>query len=243
MKIKGKIIDLSQEIYTGMPVYPGHAKTVIWEHMSHEESARMIGTGFSYRASGIMMCDHGPTHIDSVSHLSTDPDAPSVDEIPLEHCITSAICIDVSDVPPQTQFGPEKIEAELKRWNLDIRPGDTLLFYTGHYDHYYGKPEYATHQPGLTREATEYIIDKGVVNFGVDNTSPDMWLDKTYPCHTVCSERRVTHIENLCNLDKLVGKRFTFIALPLRIRKGTGSPLRATAILQEDEAVDWDLSS
>jgi kynurenine formamidase len=226
-----------------MPVYPGHAKTVIWEHMSHEESARMIGTGFSYRASGIMMCDHGPTHIDSVSHLSTDPDAPSVDEIPLQHCITSAICIDVSDVPPQTQFGPDKIQAELKRWNLDIRPGDTLLFYTGHYDRYYGKPEYATHQPGLTRGATEYIIDKGVVNFGVDNTSPDMWLDKTYPCHTVCSERRVTHIDNLCNLDKLVGKRFTFIALPLGIRKGTGSPLRAAAVLQKDEAVDWDLTS
>ena len=36
MNGKGKMIDLSQEIYTGMPVYPGHAKTVIWEHMSHE---------------------------------------------------------------------------------------------------------------------------------------------------------------------------------------------------------------
>ena len=70
-----------------------------------------------------------------------------------------------------------------------------------------------------------------------------MFLDKTYPCHTVCSERRVTHIENLCNLDKLVGKRFTFIALPLKIRKGTGSPLRAVAILPEEDSVDWDLSS
>jgi kynurenine formamidase len=104
MDLKGKkFIDLSQEIYTGMPVYPGHAKTVIWEHMSHEESRRNIGTGFSYRSSGIMMCDHGPTHIDSVSHLSTDPEAPSVDEIPLENCITSAICLDVSDIPAQSQ--------------------------------------------------------------------------------------------------------------------------------------------
>ena len=243
MKLKGKIIDLSQEIYTGMPVYPGHAKTVIWEHMSHGESGRTIGTDFSYQASGIMMCDHGPTHIDSVSHLSTDPNAPSVDEIPLEYCVTSAICIDVSDVPPQTQFGPERIEAELKRWNLDIRTGDTVLFYTGHYDQYYGKPEYSTHQPGLTREATEYIIDKGAINFGVDNTSPDMWLDKTYPCHMVCRERGVTHIENLCNLDKLLGKRFTFIALPLKIRKGTGSPLRAIAIIPEGEDINWDLST
>ena len=48
MKITGTMIDLSQEIYTGMPVYPGHAKTVIWQHMSHEESKQMIGTGFSY---------------------------------------------------------------------------------------------------------------------------------------------------------------------------------------------------
>lgn len=243
MKIKGKMIELSQEIYTGMPVYPGHAKTVIWEHMSHEESGRMLGTGFSYQSSGLMMCDHGPTHIDSISHLSTDPNAPSVDEIPLEHCVTSAICLDVSDMPVQSQFGPEKIEAELERWNLDIRPGDTILFHTGHFDKYYGKPEYSTHQPGLTREATEYIIDKGAINFGVDNTSPDMFLDKTYPCHNVCREREVTHIENLCNLDQLIGKRFTFIALPLRIRKGTGSPLRAIAILHEDEAVDWDLKS
>ena len=242
MNIKGKMIDLAQEIYNGMPVYPGHAKTVIWEHVSHEESKRTIGTGFSYQASGIMMCDHGPTHIDPICHFSTDPDAESVDEFPLPKCITSAICLDVSDVPVQTQFGRDKIEAELKRSNLDIRPGDTVLFYTGHYDNYYGKPEYSTHQPGLTRDATEFIIDQGCINFGVDNTSPDMWLDKTYPCHTVCAERKVTHMENLCNLDKLAGKRFTFVQLPLKIRKGTGSPIRPVAIIHDDEPVGWELS-
>lgn len=235
MSLKGRFIDLSQEIYTGMPVYPGHLKTVIFEHMSHDECQRQTGTEFSYQTSGILMCDHGPTHIDSVSHMSRDPEAPSVDEIPLEHCVTSAICLDVSDVPRQAQFGPQKIETELERWDLEIRPGDTVLFYTAHYDRYYGTPEYATHQPGLDREATEYIIDQGAVNFGVDATSPDMWLDKDYPCHTVCRDREVTHVENLCNLDQLVGKRFTFIALPLRIRNGTGSPLRAIAILDEEE--------
>ena len=55
MNLKGKIIDLSQEIYTGMPVYPGHAKTVIWEHMSHDESGRMLGTGFSYAMCRVML--------------------------------------------------------------------------------------------------------------------------------------------------------------------------------------------
>jgi len=234
MNLKGKIIDLSQEIYSGMPVYPGHMKTVIFEHMSHDECQRNIThTDFSYQTSGILMCDHGPTHIDPVRHYSRDPNAPGADEIPLEYCITPAVCLDVSDVPPQTQFGPEKIEAELKRWNLDIRPGDTVLFYTGHFERFYGKPEYSSFQPGLDRAATEYILDRGCVNFGVDSPSPDMWLDKTYPCHRVCLERGITHMENLCNLDKLVGKHFTFIGLPLRIRKGTGSPIRAVAILDE----------
>ena len=60
-----------------------------------------------------------------------------------------------------------------------------------------------------------------------------MFLDKTYPCHMTCRKRRVPHMENLCNLNLLVGKRFTFIALPLKIRKGTGSPIRAVAILDE----------
>ena len=47
MQFKGKIIDLSQEIYQGMPADPGHLKTVIWTHASHEEVGRAIGTGFS----------------------------------------------------------------------------------------------------------------------------------------------------------------------------------------------------
>jgi kynurenine formamidase len=226
-----------------MPVYPGHVKTVIWTHASHDEVRRQLGTGFSYETCGILLCDHGPTHIDSVKHLSTAPDAPPVDQIPLEYCITSAICLDVSDVPRKKQFGQAKIEGELRKWNLDIRKGDTVLFYTAHYVQFYGEPEYMTDYPGLDREATEFIIDQGCINFGVDSPSPDMWYDKTYPCHSVCAERKVTHIENLCNLDKLLGKRFTFIALPLKIREGTGSPLRAIAIVPEGEEIDWDLSA
>ena len=240
--MKGKIIDLSQEIYQGMPVYPGHLKTVVWTHLSHEECGRQLGTGFSYETRGIMFCDHGPTHIDSVSHLSRDPEAESIDQLALAKCVTSAICLDVSDVPLKTQFGPDKIVAELERHGLNIRPGDTILFHTGHYRRYYGKPEYMTDYPGLDRPGTEYIIDQGCVNFGVDSPSPDMWYDKTYPCHSVCAERRITHIENLCNLDQLIGRRFLFIALPLKIRDGTGSPLRAIGIVSDDDTWAWELA-
>ena len=231
---QGRIVDLSQEIYSGMPVYPGHLKTVVWTHLSHEECEKALGTGFSYETRGLLMCDHGPTHIDSVSHLSRDPEAESIDQLSLAKCITEGVCLDVSDVPRKSQFGADKIKAELAKQCQEIKPGDTVLFYTGHYDRFYGKPEYMTDYPGLNREATEYIIGQGAVNFGVDSPSPDMLEDKTYPCHSVCGERGVTHVENLCNLDQLVGKRFTFIGLPLKIRQGTGSPLRAVAILPEN---------
>ena len=109
---EGKIIDLTQEIYQGMPIYPGHLKTVIWTHLSHEESMRQLGTGFSYETRGILICDHGPTHIDAVSHLSRDPNAESIDKLALEKCITPAICIDVSEVPQKTAFGADKIKTD-----------------------------------------------------------------------------------------------------------------------------------
>lgn len=229
----GKIIDLSQEIYQGMPVYPGHLKTVIFTHATHDEIERQIGTGFSYQTSGILICDHGPTHLDAVSHLSRDPSAESIDQLSLSKCITPAICLDVSDIPRKTQFGTDKILSELQRWNLRIEKGDTVLFYTAHWDRHYGQPEYMTDHPGLTRDGTEFIIDQGAVNFGIDCTSPDMWYDKTYPCHRVCAERQITHYENLANLKEVVGKRFIFVGAPLKIRNGTGSPVRALAILQD----------
>jgi kynurenine formamidase len=77
---------------------------------------------------------------------------------------------------------------------------------------YQGMPIY----PGLDREATEFIIDQRCVNFGVDSASPD-GVYKTYPCHSVCAERGVTYNENLCDLDRFIGKLFTFIGLPLKI--------------------------
>ncbi|HJO93368.1 MAG TPA: hypothetical protein QF753_08205 [Victivallales bacterium] len=43
----------------------------------------------------------------------------------------------------------------------------------------------------------------------------------------------VPHIENLCNLEKVVGKKFIFSGYPLRIRNGSGSPIRAVAILNK----------
>jgi kynurenine formamidase len=50
----------------------------------------------------------------------------------------------------------------------------------------------------------------------------------------MCRAEGITHFENLANLGRLVGRRFTFVGFPLRIRAGTGSPVRAVAVLDGD---------
>ena len=123
----GKIIDLSQEIYQGMAVYPGHLKGRSSGPICPTRKARQrqLGTGFSYGTRGIMFCDHGqPTSIPSATCRGI-PTAGRQDPAGDDH--TSAICLDVSDIPQKTQFGRAKIENS--GWNLDIRKGDTILFH------------------------------------------------------------------------------------------------------------------
>lgn len=229
-----RMLDLSQEIYQGMPVYTGHLKTVIWTHATHEETARNFEGGFSFTSHGVLLCDHGPTHVDALKHLDPRPGALAIDQMPLETFYGPATCLDVSDAKPQAYISAADLDAAVRRSEADVRRGDILLFYTGTVDRYGGTDEYTRLYPGLDESASNWIVEQGIKTFGVDTPSPDNPISKTYPCHMMCRAQGITHYENLNNLDKLVGKRFTFIGFPLRFRDGTGSPVRAVALLDED---------
>jgi kynurenine formamidase len=228
-----QLVDLSQEIYQGMGVYPGHLKTVIWEHASHAETAKNFEGGMSYQSSGLMMCDHGPTHVDALSHLDPREDAPAIDEMPLDTFYGPGLCIDVSAVEPPDYVTVADIERALELGGQELRPGDALLLRTGAHDRYGGTPEYTTKYTGLDADAAEWLRERRVKVFGVDSPSPDNPLSRTYPVHMMCRASGITHYENLANLDAVVGRRFTFIGFPLRIRAGTGSPVRAVAVLED----------
>ena len=74
---------------------------------------------------------------------------------------------------------------------------------------------------------------KGIVSFGVEPLAPVV-RKMNYLVHLVCRDLGFTHMESLVNLDKLVGiGRFTFAGFPLKIRGGTGSPIRAVAIVEK----------
>ncbi|GAC1358443.1 MAG: cyclase family protein [Ktedonobacteraceae bacterium] len=228
-----RLLDLSQEIYQGMYVYPGHLKTVIWEVHSHEETAKNFVGGFSYQSRGLMMSDHGPTHVDALNHLDPRAEAPSIDKMSLDLFYGAATCVDISDKEPQTYINAANMDEAIRKSNVDLRKGDILLFYTATYNRWSGKKEYLSQYPGLDESGSLWLFEKGVKTFGVDAPSLDNPASRSYPCHMMCRKYGITHFENLANLDQIVGKRFTFIGFPLKVREGTGSPVRAVALLED----------
>jgi kynurenine formamidase len=231
-----ELIDLSQEIYQGMVVYPGHLKTVIWTHHEHEETVSKFEGGFSYASRGLLLSDHGPTHVDAISHLDPRPGALAIDEMPLNVFYGPAVCVDVSGAAPRTDISDTDMEDALARSGVDLHPGDILLMRTGAFERHGGTGSYISDYPGLDADASQWLVDRGVKSFGVDSPSPDNPASTTYPCHMMCRAHGITHYENLANLDRLVGRRFTFAGFPLRVRAGTGSPVRAVAILDNGGA-------
>lgn len=228
-----RLIDLSQDIYQGMQVYPGHLKTVIFQHVTHEETAPRFEGGFSFQTMGILLNDNGPTHVDSFSHLDPDPEAPSIDRMPLELFYGEAICLDVSHKGPAEDIEAEDLDRALEEAGLGVREGDIVLLYTATYDRHHGTPEYLSEFPGLGESGSRWMAEHAVKAFGVDSCTPDNPTSRTYPCHMMSRERRITHYENLANLGQVAGRRFTFIGFPLKIRGGHGGPTRAVALLDD----------
>ncbi len=237
-----ELIDLSQTIAPGGYERPFHPKVEIAPMMTHEESSKKFHGKFSFQAMRLQLCDHTGTHVDALNHYVPGPDAPSIDKLPLDRFFTGAVCVDFSDIPPRTFIEPEDIQRELDKHSLAIEQGDTFLYYTGHYEKCFRNPDPAVWWndfAGLSRKATEFLADRGVLNIGCEaftiENPTEMFpeSDEPYPSHQVCKERSMLNTENLVIPERLVGKRFRFIALPLKLEGATGSPIRAVAMLED----------
>ena len=234
-----RIVDLTQEIYVGMPVYDIFIPTQYFPVMTYESIRAKSKGHWAATAFGLLMCDHSGTHVDSISHFDDRPGALTIEQFPVERFITSAVCLDVAHVQLPDFVTADVLAAAADQAGLDVRPDDTVLLYTGHYERYYPKLEYMGNHTGLDKGGMEWLGDRGCVNVGVDSPSIESVLRMgtadadTMPAHRVCGERNLNNTENLCNLDQVVGKRFIFIGLPLPIRGGSGSPIRAVALVTD----------
>jgi len=121
------------------------------------------------------------------------------------------------------------IEA-LKRSGVRLKHNCSVLYCTGRYKLWNKRHRYLYGYPGLDKEATQWLVDQGAINICCDAPSIDNPDDKGYPAHTICRERGILNTENLKNIDKIPKPEFTYIGLSLKIKQGTGSPIRAIAI-------------
>ncbi|MGI8712403.1 MAG: cyclase family protein [Solirubrobacteraceae bacterium] len=227
------IVDLSQEIYQGMPVYAGHLETKVWQHHRHEDTAANFDSEFSYQSLGLTVCDHGPTHVDAISHLDPRAGALRIDEMPLDTFWGEGIALDISDLGTREYCTAQRLDRALADSPVALRPGDVLLLRTGAADRHEGTTEYATEYGGLDQSAADWLRDHRPKIFGVDSPSPDAPGDRIYPVHLYCRQSGVTHYENLTNLGAVLGRRFQFYGFPLRVRGGHGSPVRALAMVDD----------
>ncbi|MDE7010981.1 MAG: cyclase family protein [Oscillospiraceae bacterium] len=227
-----RLIDLSQEIYQGMSVFPMHQPTFIMTNMTHEENMRRTGsTKLGFSARNLLISEHGGTHTDAVWEY--EPSGPTIDRMPMDYFWGSAICADLSFVPAARYIEPEDLARAVERSGQELRRGDIFLMYTGHYDRHFDTELWQTAYSGLSQDGARWLAERGVVNIGVDAPAIDHPQDLDFSGHLVCGEYGITNTENLCNLRQLVGRRFLYFGLPLRIRDGSGSPIRAVALVEE----------
>lgn len=227
--MRTEIIDLSQEIYQGMPVFPPHQPTMIFPNISHEESLKRMG--FMFATNNLLLSEHGPTHTDAPYEY--DPRGDTIDRVDLNRFFGPAHGVDVSNVSPDAFITRRDLQSALDRHGFSLTKGDIVMLHTGHYRRAYGTPDWLSRYAGLDRDAAEFLAAAGVGMVGVDSPSIDKTDDSEFSGHAVCRRTGMLNTENLCNLDKVAGKRFLYIGFPLKIRRGTGSPVRAVAVLSE----------
>ncbi|MBH67977.1 MAG: hypothetical protein CMM58_06465 [Rhodospirillaceae bacterium] len=227
------LIDLSRTIEHRTPAHPSHPPVIMTVWNDHSEIKQAGNTKFTSKSLTLSISDHSTTHVDAPCHFNPADNAPSIDEIPLENFFTEAICLDLSQVQLKHEITVSEMEKALKISGQVIHKRDTVLIYMAVNERLFGSPAYLHDFPGLHVDSVHWLADKGITMFGVEAISPAPEGEPNFKAHIACAERGITHMEGLMHLDKLIGKgRFKFIGFPLKIKGGTGSPIRAVALLE-----------
>jgi len=229
-----QLIDLSKDLTHMMPRLPNHPSIIITNYATHDEVREADGYEFTCSTLSLAMGDHSGTHVDAPIHFDSSHQAKSIDETPLEDYFTEAVCLDLSHKELKSDISIDDLKAAIEVAGVDIRPRDTVLLHMDYHRRAHGTAGYLTDFPGLTKESATWLGEQKIVSFGVEAVSPGRPGRHNFEVHHVCRDLGFTHMEGLVNMEKLIGKgRFRFIGFPLKIKGGTGSPIRAVAWLDD----------
>lgn len=207
------VLDLTHPIHEAMPVYPGSVPPVIRSAHTVEQD------GFAEKQLSIYT--HTGTHIDAPAHMLSG--APTLDQLAAGHFVGTACVIDVA--------GLAVIATAALAAQVPLLEGcDFVLFHTG-WDRHWGQPAYFGAFPVLSLEAALWLTRRNLKGVGFDAISADPVGAAEFPYHLALFRAGLISIENLTGLAPLIGRRFLFSCLPLKLEQADGSPVRAVAIL------------
>ncbi|GAB4564948.1 MAG: cyclase family protein [Anaerolineae bacterium] len=226
------IVDLSPTLERGIPRWPTHPHLVIDPTVTHEHDG--------YYCQSISMAEHTGAHVDAPAHTVPQRMDDTVDTLPIDALIGPAVVYDFSD----RDLGPgDLLTAEdFLKWERQhgerVGAGEIALIHFGWMKYWRtdgGWTFYANNEPGLDESAVKLLANRRVKAVGADTiavdkgmkdgkSSPD-WGHRKY-----WLPEGILIVEMLANLDRLP-PRCWFIALPLKIKNGSGSPIRPIALV------------
>jgi kynurenine formamidase len=235
---EGKWIDLTHDFST---------QTIYWPTAKPFElevvSAQRTPAGYYYAANNFSAAEHGGTHLDAPIHFAEGKW--TTEQIPIERLVGQAIVLDVQ-AGADSSADYRVDSAALRRWEHEhgaVGPNSIVLFRTGWARRwpdraaYLGTsrigPEAASelHFPGIDSAAARWLVDRKVKAVGIDTPSIDYGQSSSFPTHRVLFDANIPAFENVANLDRLPPRGSFVIALPMKIKGGSGGPLRIVALV------------
>lgn len=230
-----RIIDLTLEITNKMLVQDAFQSNIYVPMVSHEES-KSFNTGipedpFTSTWNYLGMVEHTGTHVDAFYHMS--PKGLPIDQMPLDLFFGKAVCLDMRHIPARGSITVSDVEKAEKEAGVIIQ-GHIVLFATGVHERYFPSKDVLCMNPDISPETVAWLASRGSRIHGVEGPSTDIMDTQLFPSHRACRDLGLSHYEWLVNLDQLIGKgEFLFYGIPLKLRNGSGSPVRAFAVIEE----------
>jgi kynurenine formamidase len=202
--------------------------------------------GLGWAVEHVTLTTHTGTHLDAPYHFfptSEGKPARTIDQIPLEWCFSDAFVLDMLHKKEGARIEVADIEDALDKMEYSVKPFDIALVMTGA-DKFWGTPEYSNRGCGMGKEATLWLIDRGVKIMGTDAWGFDRPFDQMakdftstgdtsllWEAHFAGIEREYCHIEKLANLGLLPKHGFKVACFPVKITGASAGWTRPVAIM------------
>jgi kynurenine formamidase len=234
---KGKWIDLSYDFSPQTLYWPNNPTGFKLDTIAEGVTAG----GFYYSTYAFSAPEHGGTHIDAPVHFSQG--GLTADQIPLEKLTGDAVVVDVSAKAFNNRDYLISIN-DITDWeakNGEIKENTIVLFKTGYgqfypdAEKYFGTAERGAgavsklHFPGIDSNAAKWLVQRKVKAVGIDTPSIDFGQSKNFKTHQILLGASIPGFENVANMNLLPAKGVYIVALPMKIKNGSGGPLRMVA--------------